>query len=391
MNPMKTTTAILTLAMILILLCSCAGQRESAKPDMEIWLQNAHLDAEETPEELYEKALTEGTLIIYSSSTRVMDVKDSFEKQYPGLTVYVQDTRSVDLVNEVTQNFEHGDYKYDIVICSDDNGQISQNLMPAGVVYKYAPYDIADKIRPENDMAILPLVTEIELAFYNTEVYDAPPISNWWELTEDRFYGKVLMPNPIKSFSAMGLVGMVIKNSDIMAQAYYDLYGTELELRDGETAGEAYWRMLMETGMIQVNSSDEVVELVGTPGLTDPPIGIMVSSKLRLRDLGFNIEPIYGLSYFTGTYTPNSIMIAGGSKNVNSAKLFTRWILGESDGQGEGYKPYLQNGAWSVRTDIESETKVSLDDLEVLSLDPEYIYNHLDDMTDFWLALMETE
>ncbi len=382
---------ILSLAAIFILISSCAPKQEAINSDMETWLMNAHLDAEETTEELYEKALAEDTLVIYSSSTRVMDVKDSFEAQYPGLTVYVKDTRSVDLVDVLKQEFLDGNYNCDIVLCSDDNGVISQELIPEGIVYKYVPYDIAAKIRPENDTATLPLVAEIEMAFYNTEAYDAPPVKNWWELTEERFYGKVVMSNPTKSFSAMGLVGTTIKNSDVMAQAYRDLYGTELKLQDGETAGEAYWRMLMENGLMLLNSSDEVVELVGTPGLTDPPIGIMVSSKLRMSDVGFNIEPIYEMEYFAGTYTPNSIMIAGGSKSINSAKLFIRWILGETDGQGEGFKPYLQKGAWSVRSDIQSDSDVSLDDLNYFPLDPEYIYNNLDDITDYWLMLMGTE
>ncbi len=388
---MKRAIALLSLAAILILICSCAVQRDSTSSDMETWLEDAHLGAEETPEALYEKALTEDTLVIYSSSTRVMDVKDSFEAQYPGLTVYIKDSRSVDLVNELKTDFENRDYICDIVLCSDDNGIISQELIPEGIVYKYVPYDIADKIRPENDMAILPLVAEIEMVFYNTEVYDAPPINNWWELTEEKFYGKVVMPNPIKSFSAMGLVGMMIKNSDVMAQAYRDLYGTDLEVKAGETAGEAYWRMLMENGLILVNSSDEVVELVGTPGLIDPPIGIMVSSKLRMSDVGFNIEPIYEMGYFCGTYTPNSIMLAGGSKSINSAKLFIRWILGETDGKGEGLNPYLQKGAWSVRSDIQSDSDVSLNNIEYFPLDPEYIYDNLDDITAYWLALMGTE
>lgn len=388
---MKKAIRILSLAAVFILLCSCTGKPASDQSEMARWLSNAHLDAEETPQELYEKALLENTLVIYSSSSRVMDVKASFEAQYPGLTVYVQDIRSVDLVENLTRNHESADYSCDVVICSDDNGQISQNLIPAGIVYKYAPYDIADKIRPENDPATLPLVAEVELAFYNSQVYDSAPINNWWELTESRFYGKVVMPNPIKSFSAMGLVGMMIKNSDIMAQAYYELYGTELKLGDGENAGQAYWRMLTDNGLVLANSSDEVVELVGTPGLTEMPIGIMVSSKLRMRDVGFNIEPIFDMSHFTGTYTPNSIMLAGGSKNINAAKLFIRWILGEADGQGEGYKPYLQNGAWSVRTDVHSQTKISLDDMDILELDIKYIYKNLDEITNFWLGLRAAE
>lgn len=388
---MKKAYLILSLAAILFLISSCAPKQQAINSEMETWLLNAHLDAKDTPEELYEKALTEDTLVIYSSSTRVMDVKDSFEKQYPGLTVYVQDTRSVDLVDVLKQEFLDGQYHCDIVLCSDDNGVISQELIPEGIVYKYVPYDIADKIRPENDTAILPMVEEIEMAFYNSEVYSAPPVNNWWELTEERFYGGVVMPNPTKSFSAMGLVGMTLKNSDVMALAYRELYGRDLALKDGETAGEAYWRMLMENGLILVNSSDEVVEFVGTPGLSDPPIGIMVSSKLRMRDVGFYIEPIYDMRNFCGTYTPNSIMIAGGSKNINAAKLFIRWILGETDGQGEGSKPYLQKGAWSVRTDVQSNANVSLDALEYFQLDPEYIYDNLDDITAYWLTLMDTE
>lgn len=176
---MKRTIALLILTAILIMFCSCTGQHESASSHMEVWLRNARLDAEETPQELYQKALAEDTLVIYSSSTRIMDVKDSFEKQYPGLTVSVQDTRSVDLVDILEQNFNEGDYNCDIMVCSDSNGEISQNLVPAGIVYKYTPYDIADKIRPENDPVTLPLVGEIELAFFNTEVYDSAPINNW--------------------------------------------------------------------------------------------------------------------------------------------------------------------------------------------------------------------
>jgi len=388
---MKKAFGLLSLTAILILISSCSGQQEIPNDDMGAWLMNAHLNAEETPEELYEKALTEDTLIVYSSSTRVMDVKDSFETHYPGLTVYIKDTRSVDLIDVLKQEFDAGKYHCDIVLCSDDNGLISQELIPKGILYKYVPYDIADKIRPENDTATLPLVAEIEMAFYNTEVYNAPPISNWWELTEERFYGKVVMPNPSKSFSAMGFVGMTMKNSNIMAQAYRDFYGTELALKEGETAGEAYWRMLTENGLILVNSSDEVVELVGTPGLTDPPVGIMVSSKLRMSDVGFNIEPVYDMAYFSGTYTPNSIMIAGGSKNINSAKLFIRWILGEIDGQGEGFKPYLQKGAWSVRSDIQSDSDRSLDELEYFLLDPAYIYDNLEDITAYWLTLTSAQ
>ena len=134
--------------------------------------------------------------------------------------------------------------------------------------------------------------------------------------------------------------------------------------------------MMFENGLILVNSSDEVVEMVGAPGQSDPPIGIMISSKIRMRDLGYEIKPINNMDNFSGVYTASGIMIAGGCKNINSAKLFIRWILGESDGQGEGYKPYLQNGAWSVRSDVSSQSEKKLDEIQYLDLDIKYMYDN---------------
>lgn len=52
----------------------------------------------ETPEELYEAALKEDTLVVYSTTTRIYKVKESFEAAYPGLTVEVYDTRAHDMV-----------------------------------------------------------------------------------------------------------------------------------------------------------------------------------------------------------------------------------------------------------------------------------------------------
>ena len=369
---------------------SLSGSSEvSAKlsRDMESWLQAANLNAEETPKELYKKALSEETLVVYSNSTRIMDVKESFEKQYPGLTVYVEDIRSVNLIETLYRNYQNKDYLCDIVFC-DDNGVMSQDLVPKGIIFKYIPYDMEENLIAQSKQELLPVVIELQQPFYNSEIYDSPPIHNWWELTEEKYRNKVVMSSPLKSISTMGFYSMLIKNSDIMAEAYYDLYGKELALQSGESAGEAFWRMMIENGLILVNSSDEVVEMVGAPGQTDPPIGIMISSKIRMRELGYEIQPIFDMDYFIGTFSANCIMITGGCKNVNSAKLFTRWILGETDGQGVGYTPYLQNGAWSARTDVQSKSDVQLDDVEWLDLDTEYIYANQKSLESFFDKLL---
>ncbi len=81
-------------------------------------------------------------------------------------------------------------------------------------------------------------------------------------------------------------------------------------------------------------------------------------------------------------------MMAGGAKNVNAAKLFIRWLLGETDGQGEGYQPYLQSGAWSVRSDVQDDTGVNVQDLNLWQIDKTYLYEHYEDFLVFWESLL---
>ncbi len=90
-----------------------------------------------------------------------------------------------------------------------------------------------------------------------------------------------------------------------------------------------------------VNTSDEVAEGIGSSGENGYDLGIMLSSKLRLCELGYHFEPIYELDPFAAVYTPNSVMLVAGGKNTNSAKLFVRFLLGETDGTGKGYMPFL--------------------------------------------------
>lgn len=358
---------------------------------MTLWAENADLTAEETPKELYEKALKEDTLVIYSISSRVMDVKKSFEKAYPGLTVYVHDVRGNDLIEMLKENNKAKDNKCDIVLCCDNTGEISKELLPKGIVYKYVPYDMEDLFYTYCNDKTLTLMGEVQQVFYNTNVYKEPPIHNLWELTNEQYRGKVVINNPLKSFAQMAQFEMIIKEDEKMKEAYYNLYGKEIELKEKENAGEAFIRKLIENDAVFVNTNDEIAKLIGEKDQTDYTLGIMISSKVRMKSYGYEIEPIYDLDPFVGTYSPNSIMISGRSKNINCAKLFIRWIYGESDGKGEGYQPYLTEGAWSARKDVSSASKIPLSDMKLLYLDEDYIYENRQSFDDFWIDLLASK
>lgn len=384
---MKKVLALFIFLILTIVLAGCKN-KENQDAELKLWEENADLTAVETPEELYKKALKEDTLVIYSISSRVMDVKKSFEEAYPGLTVYVHDVRGEDLLNMLKSNYEAKTYNCDIVLCCDNTGKITNELLPKGIVYKYIPYDMKDKFYSYCNEETLTLMGEVQQVFYNSDGYEEPPIHNWWELTDEKFRGKVVVNNPLKSLAQMAQFGMIINEDEKMKDAYFDLYGKEIELKENENAGETFIRMLVENDAVFVNTNDEIVDLVGEKDQKDYVLGLMISSKIRMRDYGYEIQPINDLEPFVGTYSPNSIMITGGSKNINTAKLFIRWIYGEADGQGEGYKPYLTRGAWSARKDVQSESDIALENMNLMFLDEDYIYNNSQKLENFWLDLL---
>jgi iron(III) transport system substrate-binding protein len=372
------------LVLLTLSLVGCAAQENP----LAAWEKTARLTAAETPEQLYEAALEEDTLVVYSTSSRMLDVAASFQKEYPGLTARVVDIREDEMYDKLREDFDAGMAECDVVCSADGRGVMVSEFIPQGVAYKYAPYDIQEKMIDTGEDALLMLVSEASMLYYNDTYYDAPPVSNWWELTEETWRGQVAMPNPARSLTTMAVFGTFIKESEAMAAAYMARYGKPIALQSGESAGEAFVRMLVENDAMIVNSSDEVANAVGAPGPASSMLGIMVSSKMRLKSIGYNLHYCDPMEPFDGVATPVNIMMAGGAKNVSAAKLFIRWVLGETDGQGEGYKPYLQSGAWSMRTDVAAETPIKQEDLALIYIDRAYIYAHKDDIASLWERLM---
>lgn len=385
---MRRYVAALIICILLFSLCGCEKTAAfESESQLAAWLEAANLDKLETAQELYELALKEDTLVVYSTTTRIYQVKESFEKAYPGLTVEVYDTRAHDLVEALLYSYKNQEWNCDIVICSDDNGSLTNELLPLKIVNKYVPYDIAGSLRKEANQDLLYFLGECEQLFYNTEVYQTCPVSNWWELTEPQWQGKVYMNSPLRSFPAYALVHGVVANSDKMADAYLERYSQPLLVPQGSSAGKIFWERLVQNGLRFTASSNELVELVGNPGQTDPPLAFMISSKTRRNDVGLNLAAAYGVFPCDGVYTPNSVSIAGGAQNVSCAKLFVRWLLGESDGTGEGLKPYLSDGTWPVRTDVQTNAPVSMETGNFWINDKSEVIASESEIMSFWIGL----
>ncbi len=380
---------ILIVSMFLCLSgCSNQKQQSVQQQEMQKWLEEANLSDTLTKEELYESALLEDTLVIYSVSSRAFEVKECFEKEYPGLTVEIKDIRGEDIVSMLQDNYEKENYACDLVICSDCNGTLNRVLLEPRILYSYVPTDIAPKIKEGHADNELVFVGEALMFFYNENVFGEQPIHNIWELTEKQYKGKIIMANPLSSFSTYGFCSAVLGEPEKIAKAYEEYAGEVLTVPEGKTAGEFFWEQAVKN-IVFTNSSDEVLEGIGGVGSDDYWIGIMISSKMRYQDLGYHFAPIYRLNPFSTVYTPNSVTIAAGSPNVNTAKLFVRFLMGETDGTGEGIKPYMTKGTWSTRVDVEDANEVPLSEIDYLEINKEYLYENMDAMSDFWNELLK--
>lgn len=362
---------IILLGLFSSVVVGCGEKTNNNKLDN--WEKEVILASDETSDELYEKALEEGKLTIYTVSSRVFDAKKTFEKKYPGIAVEVKDVRGNELVGMLKDNYKDENFDCDVVICSDCDGTLFKELIEPGIVYTWIPDDIASVMKDGSDNRELEFMGEAMMLCYNTNVYDTQPIENLWELTEDRFKGKIMMANPLKSFSTYAFMAMLLQKNDELEQAYKDLYGTLPSPDEGETVAQMFERMLINNVEI-AHASDEVVEAVGNSN-GEILIGIMLSSKMRLMNLGYHFAPMYKMSPVSAVYTPNCISIAGGSKNINSAKLFIRYVTGDADGKSIGHEPFNTEGTWSVRDDIPDGNDVGLDDIDYIRIDKDYLYD----------------
>ncbi|MBO7097003.1 MAG: extracellular solute-binding protein [Lachnospiraceae bacterium] len=376
----KTISAVLAGVMA----CTVAACGKPAEEDA--WLEKACPDKDETAEELYEKALQENILVVYTVSTRATKTKEAFEAAYPGLCVEIRDLRSPDLVEEVEKNYYSGNSDCDVIICNDNSGEFKSRIVDTGIAVPYLPSDIAGKMKDPESNVMGSFTYEAEMLFYNSAKYDECPIENIWELVNEEYKDRIYMPNPLHSFSTYAFCGGLMCVEDELAGAYKELYGSEPDT-NGMSVTDYFWKRVSEN-IVFTNSSDEVLEALGS-GSAD--FGFMVSSKQRFAGLGYDMAPVYRLEPFSGCRTSYSAMIARNSDNINSAKLFIRFLYGESDGKGEGYKPFSTDGTWSVRTDIPDGNDVPLDEIDLFVPDQDVLTENREYLEKFWTGILESK
>ena len=380
---------------IAILLAACLALLAATAMADAQWAEENGLNKTETVEELYQAALAEGGVLnLYGCTGRDETVGKSFEAAYPGITVNFYDLGINEMLEKFSSEHAAGVYTADVLQMKEQSGSISHEYIAEGLLHNYQPEDVFGGVNPEW-LCVTPFVMELDWWNYNTEVYSEMPIKSWWDITKPEWNGKFVFLDPNGEPDLIVLFTAMIQHADLMAEDYERVFGEPITLGPDEpTAAHAWINRVAKNGVIIESSNSNIVKDVGgAKGMTDPPIGYGVSSKLRERDLQGFVLGVDPASFEDKTPTTAiSFMlaqIADKAPHPNAAKLFVRFIAGEADHKGEGLKPFLTAGSYPVFPDapVEGIDMPAFDTIPCFPLDLDYYYDNYYDVFDYWLSV----
>jgi len=372
------------------------GVLSEVSAEQRAWLEAAQVGpfapAEEDWDAVYQAATDEGKVVVYSDSSRIFKIIESFEEAYPGVTVEAFDITTPDLILKLKAEQNAGINNADVIFVGDASTVVPELVRPH-LVWNYVPPDLIPVIPEERRYPILVHHYGMKVLAYNSEVNDEAPVDNWWDLTREEWKGKVLFKDPFKSGDWFNLFSMMIKNADLMAKAYEKEFGKPIELdEDAPTAGHQWIKDLVANEPVLTGSDGDASEAVGTLGQDDPPIGVFAYSKYRHVLSGkqafaaaLEAEPMSGVCLAT------TLGMANNAPHPNAAKLMIKYYMGDEKG-GLGYTPYYTPGNLSPRTDMPPpEGMFGMDVAQdtLWFVDPDWAYLNLVDIRDYWTIQLE--
>lgn len=326
-------------------------------------------------------AKEEGSLVIYSNSSRIQDAAAVWATLYPDITIEANDMGGSDVITKVREEQKAGAFTGDVWY-SAGGPDLEGEFVPNQYVWKYIPPELLSVIPEGNQNPVVTASTETFGWVYNSELNETCPITNWWQLTEPEWKGKIFIKDPINSAEDLGMLMSASTHADDFAAAYKEYFGQDIVLdEDTPDAGWMWIKKFAQNQPVGVGGSDDVWGAMAIPGLTDNAIGWLPLSKYRNVISGKAVfEPCIGLSPVVGVQKHNYLAIINQAPHPNAAKLFLRFAL-----SAEGFEPWNQVGQYSSRTDVApSEAAAAFKDLPIYNFDNLFVFQNITAYHDFY-------
>ena len=179
-----------------------------------------------TVEELLPLAQAEGSVTVFSLSSRIARVEAAFEEAYPGIDLIGLDMSSAKQIARITAEQDAGVYAVDVLYMAD-SPVVLRDLLTPGRIHTYVPPRVADQLEERFKMPLLVHRLSTKVLMYNEQFYpDGSPVKNLWQLTLPEWKGKVMMVDPTQRGELLDLLTEIALHPDEMAAAYKAQFGT---------------------------------------------------------------------------------------------------------------------------------------------------------------------
>ena len=339
-----------------------------------------------THEELVEAAKKEGKLVVYSNTSRISQAAEKFTAKY-GIEVEASNLKDGELIEKVTREVSGNISGADLVLIQD-SGRVYGQLIAPGYLVNYVPESMKDVI-PEQYQNPLAFHFVNKVFIFNDELVQDDVIENVWELTEEKWSGKVQFKDPSQEGVNSNFLTMLTseKWSKELENAYEDFYGEPLELTT-ENAGYEWIKRFFNNGVVLGNSDTTISENVGIKGQPDTRMGLFVFSKTRYDEAkNLTLKAMTDVKPFSGFYYPLFLQLTANASSPNAAKLMVEFLLTD-----EGFEPWSKDvGAYSSNPQIlvnEDDHPLSFWEERLIVEDPVYLYENRAKVEEFYTKIL---
>jgi iron(III) transport system substrate-binding protein len=405
---MKTFVKIMAFVILISLLAGCGGTADTPTTgdqttveltSAEQWAQANGVGSYQPEVDdwaaIEAAAIKEGKVVVYANSGGVEDLPEAWNALYPDIVLDAADTDGIDTKMSAEQ--ESGNVVGDVWFNSDGHILFGQ-FVPNEWMWWFVPRDVTiPELTEDRPFAVARHSTDV--IGYNNKFYpDGCPLTNIWQLTEPKYYGKFYMEDPISDVSTMAKMATFVQNADEMATAYQALYGkpwTEdekavadksgMEVTD---AGYLWLKKITQNGVVILDDGDMVDEAfagLDLPAGEEPGFGWTGYSTYETTlDGELNMMPCFGMEPVMGVFKTSFLGIANNAPHPNAAKLFIKFILSE-----DGLAPWNEIGTYPAAEGLPvNENNIPLAELlpQVWEMDPIFDWENVSKVRDFWAA-----
>ncbi|WP_323006675.1 ABC transporter substrate-binding protein [Pseudorhodobacter sp.] len=325
-------------------------------------------------DELYEIAKTEGSVTVFSLSSRIAKIEATFEETYPGIDLIGVDLNSTKQIARLDAEQRAGIYAVDVLYLSEAP-IVLRDLIPEGKVTKYVPPRIGDSVPAALQKDVLTHRLSSRALMYNEAAYpDGTPIKNLWQLTTPDWRGKVLMEDPSQRGEALDLLTEISLRNDEMAAAYEAQFGKPIIVdSDLNGAGEQFIRALFDNDLVMVNDSTQLRAAIGDIKATNPSVGWTTYSAAKDNAKeGWALQISNDTVPSAGILFPAVLVVAKDAPHPAAARLVIDYMMGDdTPSGGPGFEPFFVQGDYAARRTIaDHPDAVPLEKVNLWTMDP---------------------